>query len=179
MKRKIMLGFAIAAVAVLAVATLATNVGAATNTAVATLRDASGSNVGSVRFSQRDGIVTVVASARNIASGFHGFHVHDAGICDANAVNADGAASPFFTAGPHYKAAGTSHPDHAGDMPVLLALGNKSQSQSFRTDRFTVAQLLEGNGSAVIVHAGPDDYTQPATGNAGARIVCGVVTASK
>lgn len=175
MRRKIVLGSVIAALTVAGLATVATKAGAGGSKAIAALYDTAGAQVGNVQLSQRGETVTVVASARNIPAGFHGFHVHDVGLCEANAVNASGAPTPFFTAGPHYKGSGADHPTHAGDMPVLLSLGTRAQSESFRTDRFTIRQLLEGNGTAIIVHAGPDDYTNPQTGNAGARIACGVV----
>jgi Cu-Zn family superoxide dismutase len=36
--------------------------------------------------------------------------------------------------------------------------------------------LLDGDGSAIVVHASADDYTTDPAGNAGDRIACGVVT---
>ena len=58
----------------------------------------------------------------------------------------------------------------------------------FKTDRFRVADLFDADGSAVIIHANPDNYANIptryvatpdtatlATGDAGARIACGVV----
>lgn len=59
----------------------------------------------------------------------------------------------------------------------------------FQTDSFTVDELLDADGSAVIIHAGPDNYANIptrystsgpdavtlATGDAGARIACGVI----
>jgi Cu-Zn family superoxide dismutase len=35
--------------------------------------------------------------------------------------------------------------------------------------------LLDGDGAAIVVHAGPDDYRSDPAGNSGARIACGVL----
>lgn len=82
-----------------------------------------------------------------------------------------------------------SHGAHAGDMPVLLVSGDGVAWAEFQTDAFAIDDLLDADGSAVIVHAAPDNYANIparysapgpdpatlATGDAGARIACGVV----
>jgi superoxide dismutase, Cu-Zn family len=35
--------------------------------------------------------------------------------------------------------------------------------------------LLDADGSALVVHEGPDDYKSDPAGNAGKRIACGVI----
>ena len=156
--------------------------------ATATLRNAAGERVGNVFFEQRgrDGTVVVFGRARDLPAGFHGFHVHTTGLCDAPG---------FTTAGGHYNPEGTTHRDHAGDMPSLLINSDGEGFISFATDRFTISELLAGDGSAVIVHAAADNfanipnrYRSPAsppqggpdpetlaTGDAGSRLACGVV----
>jgi Cu-Zn family superoxide dismutase len=37
--------------------------------------------------------------------------------------------------------------------------------------------LLDGDGAALVVHAGPDDYKSDPAGNAGDRLACGVIDA--
>jgi|Tabmets5t2r1_1033131.scaffolds.fasta_scaffold01148_3 Cu-Zn family superoxide dismutase len=154
--------------------------------AVATLQDASGADVGWARFERDGAAVHVKARAYGLPPGFHGFHVHAVGVCDG--------AVGFASAGGHYNPAGASHAHHAGDLPSLLVKQDGTAELDFRTDGFTVDQLLDLDGSAVIVHAGADNFgnipsrylssatlipgpdaTTLATGDSGARAACGVV----
>jgi len=156
--------------------------------AVATLKDASGADIGWARFEPDGDAVHVKVRAYGLSPGFHGFHVHTLGVCDG--------AVGFTSAGGHYNPAGAAatHAHHAGDMPSLLVKQDGTAELDFRTDAFTVDQLLDADGSAVIVHAGPDNFgnipgrylsgallipgpdaTTLATGDAGARAACGVV----
>ena len=77
---------------------------------------------------------------------------------------------------PHGNPAGAER--HAGDMPALKAEMNGQATLEADLDQMTVTP---GPGSVVgrglIVHADPDDYKTQPTGNAGARIACGVIKA--
>jgi superoxide dismutase, Cu-Zn family len=164
--------------------------------ATATLRDTHGTVVGQVRLEDRGGGRTRVrVRASGLSPGFHGFHLHAVGVCDPNAVDpATGRVTPFFSAGGHHNPAATSHPAHGGDLPVLFADQRGRAAAEAVTDRFGVRGLLAGDGSAVIVHALPDNYANIPTryrsaqagtpgpdadtlktGDSGARVVCGVV----
>lgn len=126
-----------------------------------------------------------------LTPGFHGMHVHAAGQCVA----------PFTSAGGHHNPGGRTHGSHAGDLPPLFVRRDGTASVRLETDALTLAGLLDGDGdgSALIVHAGrgnlanvpghyhshvPDasstthgpDAATLATGDAAARVVCGVVT---
>jgi Cu-Zn family superoxide dismutase len=85
-----------------------------------------------------------------------------------------------------------NHGDHAGDMPSLLVTADGHAFTSFVTDRFTVADLRDTDRTAVMMHAGRDDFANLptrytsggvpgpdaitlATGDAGARVACGVI----
>jgi len=163
--------------------------------AVARLKDAEGGFVGVVRFRYEGNEVEVEADVKNVKepNEFHGFHVHTTGKCDPESVD-PATGSPFFSAGGHYNPGGEPHGDHAGDFPVLLVQADGHAEEKFDTDRFRLRELLEGDGSAVIVHADRDNYAHipdryhshtedvfgpgsatRATGDAGDRFACGVV----
>lgn len=161
-------------------------------TARAVLRTTAGAYAGVVRFAPAGtDRVHVSVDAAGLAPGFHGFHVHSVGQCDPT------TATPFSSAGPHLGGGGADHGRHAGDMPPLFAATDGRARAEFDTDAFTLAEVLDADGGALVVHAAPDNlaniptrysYTNPdgttgtgpdattrATGDSGARVLCGVV----
>ena len=106
----------------------------------------------------------------------------------------DGEHRPVLLGGGHFNPGGEAHGDHAGDFPVLLVQSDGHAEEEFDTDRFRLRQLFDRDRSAVIIHAGRDNYANIperyhshteevfgpdsatlATGDAGARFACGVV----
>lgn len=123
-------------------------------TARAKLKDASGDVVGTLKLSQEGDIVLIRAVAEDLPAGFHGFHVHSKGEC----------VPPFTSALGHFNSSGTTHGAHAGDLPVLLVMGDGTAQLQLKTDRFDVADLFDADGSALIVHAAADNFANiPAT----------------
>lgn len=171
---------------------------------VAELASATGGDVGTARFIPADdGGVLVRITASGLTPGFHGFHVHAVGVCDPAAKDLNGNAVPFFSAGGHYNPVTTNtHGSHAGDLPSLFVAEDGTALLRFKTDRFRNRELLDSDGSALIIHAAPDnlanvpattatggeryhshvdnvfgpDTATKATGDAGARFACGVIT---
>ena len=148
----------------------------------ATLRNAAGVQIGSVKLEQEgDSVKLKVKLEGTVAPGFHGFHVHATGACVA----------PFTSAGGHYNPSGATHRDHAGDLPVLYVDADGEAEARFSTDRFALGDLFDTDGSAFILHANPDNYANLdlipglpygpsnaatlATGDAGSRFACGVI----
>jgi superoxide dismutase, Cu-Zn family len=148
--------------------------------ASATLRNGAGEKIGRVRMRERrrDGEVRVLVRVHDLSPGFHGFHIHTTGRCDAPA---------FTTAGGHLNPAGATHNAHAGDLPSLLVKADGTGKLVAATDRFSIADLRDADGSAVMVHSGPDNFANIPprygtpdqetlnTGDSGMRVACGVV----
>jgi len=104
----------------------------------------------------------------------HGFHVHEKGDCSAaDASSASGHFNPFSQ--PHGRAGTGAH--HAGDIDNIVA----NIDGVARVDVQLAGVTLGGGavndiaGRALIVHAAADDYTSQPSGNAGARVACGVI----
>ena len=157
----------------------------------ARLVDAGGAEVGTVTLSEDDEGTQVSVEATGLPPGFHGFHVHAVGVCEPDSVSpADPSMTgDFLSAGGHLGAAEADHGQHAGDLPVLYVGQSGTGDLTAVTDALALADLTDDDGSAVMVHAGPDNYANvperyaPAgpdemtrnTGDAGGRIACGVV----
>lgn len=167
--------------------------GDATPVAQANLMDAAGAGKGTVTFSEEQGSLVVKVEANGLTPGFHGLHVHAIGKCEADSPDPADAAKTgdFLSSGGHLPGDGTEHPDHAGDLPVLQVGEDGTGTLTARTDRLTSELLLDSDGSAVVIHEGDDNYanipTRYATagaddeskkaGDAGGRVLCGVVEA--
>ena len=143
--------------------------------ATANLQPTKGSTVrGTVNFEQRGDKVRIAANVSGLRpNGEFGFHVHELGDCSSgDGMSAKGHFNPFGK--PHGNP--SSGERHAGDMPAIKGEKNGRGKVDVQLDTITVTP---GPGSiigkAVIVHAAPDDYTTQPTGNAGARIACGVI----
>ena len=151
-------------------------VSAAAQTAKANLRNAEGKEVGSATLTQTPAGVLITLSVKGLPAGEHAFHVHAVGKCEP----------PFTTAGGHFNPEKKKHGmmasdgPHAGDMPNL----HVPTSGELAVDVLNAAVTLEKGkanslfgpeGTALIIHAGKDDYKTDPTGEAGGRIACGLV----
>ena len=145
--------------------------------AVATLEPRSGSSVkGTVEFQQFPTAVRGHVELSGLVPGSeHGFHVHEKGDCAAgDAMSAGGHFNP--TAQAHGKLSEKIH--HAGDLPSVVADAAGKVSMDFKLSGVTLSPgPTSFVGRSVIVHANADDFTTQPSGNSGARVACGVITA--
>lgn len=146
--------------------------------ASATLRNAEGKVIGRAMVMEaHDHALAVTITAKGLAPGMKGVHIHAIGTCEA---------PRFASAGGHWNPLGHKHgrqnPEgaHMGDLPNLL-IGANGRGKL----RFTVAGamlngdggLLDADGAAIVIHAGQDDERTDPSGNSGDRIACGVLYA--
>lgn len=130
-----------------------------------------------------------------LSPGFHGMHIHAVGKCEPNSVAPTGGApGDFKSAGAHFHTPGHSGESASGDLTSLQVRQDGAALLVTTTDAFTKDDLLAGEGTALIIHGGednfgnipPERYTQVdgapgpdettmTTGDAGKRVACGVI----
>jgi superoxide dismutase, Cu-Zn family len=149
---------------------------ASAQTAKATLKGVDGKEVGMVELTQTSSGVLLKVSVQGLPAGEHAFHVHAVGKCDP----------PFDSAGGHFNPGGKKHGlmategSHAGDMPNLHVpqdgeLTVEVLNTAITLDKGHPNSVFGPNGTAIVIHAGVDDYKSDPAGNAGKRIACGVI----
>ncbi len=145
--------------------------------AICVLHGTSGNDIsGIITFTTSSSGVLVEADVYGLTPGKHGFHIHEFGDCSA----ADGSS-----AGGHFN---PEHMKHGGPQNVVRHEGDLGNLEADQTGRARMSNLdpaisLSGPhtiiGYSVVIHAQEDDLISQPTGNAGARVACGVIGIAK
>ncbi len=149
----------------------------AADMAAAELVNTDGKAIGQATFEQTPGGVLLFVKVTGLPPGPHGIHLHSVGGCAPDFKAAKGHINP------DKRAHGLRNPDGPdnGDLPNLYVAADGTGAAEFYTTRVSVADgkrapaLLDADGSAVIIHANPDDHMTQPIGGAGGRLACGVV----
>jgi Cu-Zn family superoxide dismutase len=142
------------------------------------LKDAKGESVGTAVLSdKKGGGANIKVDFKNLPAGEHALHIHQTAKCEAPG---------FTTAGGHFnpdmKKHGMQNPDgpHAGDMPNFTVKPNGTAKTTIVDPNVNLGtdshSVFSNGGTALMIHAMPDDLKTDPTGNAGARIACGTIT---
>jgi Cu-Zn family superoxide dismutase len=159
-------------------------IGAADMSASSVVVDGAGNSIGKVQLDERRGAVRIrltLNDAAVVQPGEHGLHFHAIGRCDG---------PDFATAGGHFNPHGAQHGHdnpqgaHAGDLPNLT-IGNRTRNRDgshtfqFATKEVTLspgpASVFDADGTALVIHANPDDNRTDPSGNSGPRLACAAI----
>ena len=146
--------------------------------ATAMLVDAKGSPTGEASLLAIGDRVELSVTAEGLSPGEHGFHLHTTGRC---------TVPDFKSAGGHLNPSNEGHGlldndgHHLGDLPNRTARAKGTASAQVTIDgtrSYVLDQIFDADGTAVVIHADADDGRTDPSGNAGSRVVCGVLTRS-
>jgi len=148
----------------------------------AVLVNASGANIGRVDLRQGPTGLLMKIEASGLTPGWHGIHIHATGEC----------AAPFTSSGAHinhgepkapHGLLNAAGPDD-GDLPNVWAGEDGKVNAELFTTRARISSegpgqwLWDADGSAIIIHANPDDHSTQPIGGAGDRVACAALSAS-
>jgi len=141
------------------------------------LQDGQGKSVGAAVLSGAPQGIKIKLNVHDLTAGEHAIHVHQTAKCDA---------PDFKTAGAHFNPDGKKHglenPDgpHAGDIPNFRVDAKGKSRATLTASNVTLGDdprsVFTGGGTALVIHAKPDDNKTDPSGNSGDRIACGVIT---
>ena len=152
-----------------------TGLGETAEQATAMIGESNASGVtGKAVFTRNGDNITFVVELNNASAGQHAVHIHEKGDCSAP----DGTS-----AGGHWNPTGVAHGKwgegefHLGDIGNLTADEQGAGRLQLTTNlwEMNTGSDIDVVGKAIVVHAGPDDFVSQPSGNAGARIGCGVI----
>jgi Cu-Zn family superoxide dismutase len=162
----------------LSLSSVAVHAGEAPGLATAELMNPEGRVVGIAVITESPEVgVRITLNAYGLPPGPHGFHIHAVGKCEP---------PDFKSAAGHFNPYGRKHGlrnpegNHAGDL-LNLMVDPDGTAAALRTAPATLGpgkgSLMEADGTAIVIHRGPDDYMTDPAGEAGPRIACGVIRA--
>ena len=118
-------------------------------------------------------LIRIELSAGSLTPGWHGLHLHQVGDCSDLGVFKKSGGHVGKIDGGH----GLLNPlgPEGGDIPNIFAHSDGSAGYEVFTALTSLADLLDADGAAIIIHEGEDDHLSQPIGGAGGRVACGVL----
>jgi Cu-Zn family superoxide dismutase len=133
--------------------------------------------IGSVTLTQAPRGVLIKVQASGLAEGWHGMHIHSVATCADPGFKASGGHVHTATSASVHGLLNQGETD-LGDLPNIYvhkdgtAVAEVFAPNTSLVDAAGRLNLLDADGSALIIHASPDDHSSQPIGGAGARIAC-------
>lgn len=143
------------------------------------LKGADGTAIGKVSVEEGAHGVLLRVTAQGLPPGWHGIHFHEKGTCSDTGFKASG--SHVHTQKPIIHGLLNPQANDDGDLPNVYVASDGTLNAELFTSFVSLGgggkrpALRDADGSALVIHANPDDYKSQPIGGAGDRIACAII----
>jgi Cu-Zn family superoxide dismutase len=143
------------------------------------LKDGTGKKVGMAKITELKKGVNVHLEVEGLSPGDHAIHFHEKAVC---------TGPDFKSAGGHFNPTHKEHGfddskgHHLGDMRNFTVDASGKANLDVKDESVNIGKGPDGlsqvGGTALVIHAKPDDYKSQPAGDAGDRVACGEIHGS-